>query len=248
ARAFLNTIEDYPYPYVIGRLCWEFPCVVPSDWEANHYDKPNNPITVQDWQAALDAIVLKQGVFTMVFHPHGWIKSEQIVDLIDYAIAKHGRKIKFLTFREAAERLKNNLLAGQPLRNEEGNDNGVRLLDVNNDGFLDVVVGNQKLAETRVWLPHIKKWATCEFPNVVTYKGKDFAAHFGVLREDGNATFFGGYGLVHYAGWHFDGRRWVRDDSLENGLENLVQTLTSPVSYVRLRDLDRDGRCELMVS
>src|SRR5438132_4514253 len=79
-RAFVNTIEDYPYPYVIGRLCWEFPCVVPSDWEANHYDKPNNPITVQDWQAALAAIVLKQGVCTMVLHPHGRITSEQLIE------------------------------------------------------------------------------------------------------------------------------------------------------------------------
>ena len=31
--SFVNTIENYPYPYVIGRLCWEFPCIVPSDWE-----------------------------------------------------------------------------------------------------------------------------------------------------------------------------------------------------------------------
>ena len=23
--SFVNTIEDYPYPYVIGGLCWEFP-------------------------------------------------------------------------------------------------------------------------------------------------------------------------------------------------------------------------------
>jgi hypothetical protein len=32
--SFVNTIDDYPYPYVIGRLCWEFPCATPSDWEA----------------------------------------------------------------------------------------------------------------------------------------------------------------------------------------------------------------------
>jgi len=30
--SFATTIEDYPYPYVIGKLCWEFPGVVPSDW------------------------------------------------------------------------------------------------------------------------------------------------------------------------------------------------------------------------
>ncbi len=42
---FVNFIEDYPYPYVIGRGCWEFPCVTPSDWAAQHYQKPANPIT-----------------------------------------------------------------------------------------------------------------------------------------------------------------------------------------------------------
>src|SRR5947207_1901300 len=59
-RSFVNTIEDYPYPYVINKLCWEFPCVVPSDWEAQHLHKPNNPITVRDWKAALDCTVIKQ--------------------------------------------------------------------------------------------------------------------------------------------------------------------------------------------
>ena len=108
-RSFVNTIENYPYPYVLGRLCWEFPCATPSDWEANHYHKPNNPITVRDWKAALDATVLKRGVFTMVFHPHGWIKNDQLVDLIDYAVAKYGKKIKFLTFREALERIDHKL-------------------------------------------------------------------------------------------------------------------------------------------
>ena len=33
--SFVNTIENYPYPYVIGKLCWQFPCMVPSDWEAS---------------------------------------------------------------------------------------------------------------------------------------------------------------------------------------------------------------------
>src|SRR5207302_3273831 len=40
---FVNYIEDYPYPYVIGNLCWEFPCMVPSDWAAQNLHKPYNP-------------------------------------------------------------------------------------------------------------------------------------------------------------------------------------------------------------
>src|SRR5262245_26350115 len=94
---FVNYIEDYPYPYVVNRMCWEFPCVVPSDWSAQHLQKPDNPDTVRDLNAALDITVLKQGVFNLVFHPHGWIKAEQIVEIIDHAVARHGRKVKFLT-------------------------------------------------------------------------------------------------------------------------------------------------------
>lgn len=115
-RSFVNTIENYPYPYVIGNLCWQFPCMTPSDWQANHLQKPNNPKTVEDWKAALDCTVIKQGVMTMVFHPHGWIRNDQVVELIDYAVAKHGKKVKFLTFKEVLERLDRSLLGGASLR------------------------------------------------------------------------------------------------------------------------------------
>jgi len=118
-RTFVNYIENYPYPYVINRLCWEFPCAVPSDWAAQHLHKPNNPITVRDWKAYLDAVVIKQGVFNLVFHPHGWIKAEQIIDLIDYAETKYGKRVKFLTFKEALERLTRNMRTGKLLRDQK---------------------------------------------------------------------------------------------------------------------------------
>jgi hypothetical protein len=110
---FVNTIENYPYPYVINKLCWEFPCVVPSDWEAQHLHGKNNPKTVEDLKAALDITVIKQGVMNLVFHPHGWIRNDQIVEIIDHAVKTHGKKVKFLTFREAVERLNGNLLDGR---------------------------------------------------------------------------------------------------------------------------------------
>ena len=71
-KSFTTTIEDYPYPYVIGNLCWEFPAMVPSDWEAFNLHGPTNAVTLADWKSALDAVVLKQGVFSFIFHPHGW--------------------------------------------------------------------------------------------------------------------------------------------------------------------------------
>ncbi|MCA9121417.1 MAG: HEAT repeat domain-containing protein [Planctomycetaceae bacterium] len=137
-KSFVNTIEDYPYPYIIGGACWEFPCIVPSDWEAQNIQQPNNPQTVDDMKAALDAVVIKQGTFNLVFHPHGWIRSDQIVELIDHAVAKHGRKVKFLTFREAIDRINEHLLQGQPLRNADGSRSDVSLVDLDRDGKLEV--------------------------------------------------------------------------------------------------------------
>jgi hypothetical protein len=96
-NTFVNTIENYPYPYphVIGNLCWEFPCVTPSDWSAQHYRGKNNPQTLEDLKVAFDITVHKKGVFNLVFHPHGWIRNDQIVEFIDHAVKKQGKKVKF---------------------------------------------------------------------------------------------------------------------------------------------------------
>lgn len=156
---FVNTIEDYPYPYVIGGMCWEFPCVVPSDWSANHVQKPDNPDTVRDWKLALDACVLKQGTFNLVFHPHGWIKAEQIIELIDHAVEKHGKKVKFVTFRECAERISKNVLAGSSLRDHNGSRLQVEFLDLNADGFSDVLFQDSKQGViSREWQLRDHSW------------------------------------------------------------------------------------------
>jgi len=161
---FVNYIENYPYPYVIGNQCWEFPCMTPSDWEANFLHQPNNPKTVEDMQAALDITVLKQGVLNLVFHPHGWIQAEQINELIDHAVTRHGKKVKFLTFKEALERLNKNLLADQSIRDAAGNDNGVRVLDIDGDYQLDIAIGNESLKQTRIWNATSSSWNITELP------------------------------------------------------------------------------------
>ena len=102
---FAGWIENHPYPYVVGKLCWEFPMIAPSDWDSFNIQGKANPALLADWKAGLDATVLKKGVFTMVFHPYGWSAPQQFVDLIRYASAKYGQRIKFLNFREAADRL-----------------------------------------------------------------------------------------------------------------------------------------------
>ena len=153
--SYVGTIEDYPYPYAIGEGRWEFPCVTPSDWQAQHLHGVNNPKTVEDWKAALDATVIKRGVFTLVFHPHGWIKSEQIVELIDHAVAKHGKKVKFLTFAEANDRLTRKFprekRAAPP-------DDGKRLIDIDNDSDLDAIQSDEKGYLLELWDVPGKSW------------------------------------------------------------------------------------------
>lgn len=115
---FVNLIRDYPYPYPVDGTCWEIPCLVPSDWSAQHLHGVNNQQTVDDWKAAVDLTVLKQGCVSLVFHPHGWIRPEQIVELIDHTVATHGTRVRFLSFAEVARRLAAAYTDGRPLREQ----------------------------------------------------------------------------------------------------------------------------------
>ena len=248
---FINTIENYPYPYVVGRLCWEVPFELLSDWAAKNLHKAHNPLTVRDMKAGVDAAVIKRGVHTLLFHPMGDIRSEQIVEVIDHADGKYGKKIRFLTYPEVHDRLTENLLAGQPLRNPKGQDNGVRLLDLDNDGYMDVVIGNGRVRQTRVWSPKTGKWTTAELPVEIVAadaqgNSHDAGVRFGVLQANGYASI-----LVRNekeAGvWHFDGQKWVQDRNGLNGLDDVYTCSGGRDRGVRLRDLDGDGTCELVI-
>ncbi|MED5381822.1 MAG: PVC-type heme-binding CxxCH protein, partial [Verrucomicrobiota bacterium] len=250
--SYVVTIENYPYPYAIGSRIWEMPCMVPSDWEAQHLHGISNPLTVRDWKAAIDATVLKQGTFNFVFHPHGWVKNTQMIEWIDHITTKHGNKVKFLTFREARERLTKNLLGGQPLRAVNGQDNGVRLLDVNNDGYMDAVIGNEHLRQTRVWNPQAKRWKTGPFPVALVQIADDgtrtdAGARFGILQPGGHASFFISNGQARGV-WHFDGDNWIEDPAMLRGFGQALKTVAETRDNgVRLRDTDNDGICEIIV-
>jgi putative membrane-bound dehydrogenase-like protein len=248
-NSFVNTIENYPYPYVINKLCWEFPCVVPSDWEAQHLHGKNNPKTVADMKAALDITVHKQGVMNLVFHPHGWIRNDQIVELIDHAVKKHGKKVKFLTFREAVERLNKNLLRGAELQASDGGFSGVHIIDLNNDGYLDVIQPHTTgpVPDAHIWNAVEQGWNSVEG----THSHRRGGGRFGIVSADGLPSI-----LLHNnetaTATHFDGKKW-ETDSLIQAInlfpESFFHTSWEGKDYgVRFRDLDGDGICELLVA
>src|SRR5258706_6955730 len=72
-ESFVNTIDDYPYPYIIGGLFLGFSCATPSDWEGQFVNRVNaRPITTADLKALLDATGVKQRGMTMGVPPYWW--------------------------------------------------------------------------------------------------------------------------------------------------------------------------------
>lgn len=240
---FLNYVENYPYPYVIDRLCWEFPCMTPSDWEANFLHQPNNPQTVADMKAALDITVLKQGVLNLVFHPHGWIQAEQINDLIDHAVTKHGKKVKFLTFKEALERLNKNLLDAGNLREPTGMTSETVVADIDGNGFQDVIRFKGLSGICRLWQPESRSWGKgllgyCPVDKLDAKPPRGPISSvwsFGVTQAD-NAIALDDTG---------SSQRWSKRgwESVIPNTDNLDPTI-SPTAVEILRDVDGDGNTD----
>ncbi len=239
---YAGFIEDYPYPYVLGKLAWEFPCMTPSDWQASNALGPKTAEMLGDWKAALDAVVRAQGVFTSVFHPHGWSTPEQWVALIDYAQSTYGARVKFLTFREALDRLEKHALAGHPLRAVDGGDGGVRLLDVDADGFMDVVIGTESTQLTRIWVPKENRWRERPAPARIVANG---LVKFAVVRDGGAATMLSAN--PDFGAWTFRNNAWEEDEPLLAGLADAFgETRTD--AAVRARDFDGDGRADILAN
>lgn len=222
---YAGFIDDYPYPYLIDGAAWEFPCIVPSDWEAFNILGPKSDTMLEDWKAALDYVVRKQGVFTAVFHPHGWSSPEQWVEFIDYAQKKYGSRVKFLNFREANERLQQNALAGHPLRDTAGQPTGTRLLDLDGDSLMDIMVGSPEQPLTRIWNLKAQRWQDTPTPAI--------GCSFGFL----------GAPILLVPGspakaWAFRDGAWQPDANLALGLPASRQFI--------LRDFDADGTCEAL--
>jgi len=209
-RRFANYITNYPYPYRIDDRCIQLPWVVPTDWEGHHRHGSQNARTVEDLKAALDLTVLKQGLFTFVFHPYGWCSSAQVVELIDHAVSKHGRKVRFLSLLDVHDRLERVTFGP----------------DLDEDGFVDVAPATGAPAPSSV--------------------------RYGIVHGDGRAVRlrFGTGGAIEAAETH-DGRDWLEEPTLLDELAAGGRRPPLPASgaaATRLRDLDGDGRCELLIA
>lgn len=243
---FQTLVENYPYPYQLPGGGWEFPCAVPSDWEAQNAQGTNHPQTVEDWKRALDIVVKKQGVFSLIFHPHGWIQSAQLVDLVNYASNRYGRKVRFLNFRDAAERLQKHLLDGAPHRIAGLTETGFRMLDLNGDGFMDLAMGRNDRRQTRIWRADEGRWHSFDFPlsleSTPARLGRPEATDRPVLLSLQPGT---------RGAWQLDGHTWRNAPELLQGLNLDPVTLGIPFDPnrgLRFRDLDRDGADELVFS
>jgi len=228
-KTYRNYVADYPYPFVINRTIWELPAVMPGDAHGVHAYGKQSDETVEDWKRAIDIVVAMKGVYTLCFHPHGYIKSEQLVDLVDYADRTYGKRVKFLNCREVYDRLTNNLCEGVPLRDASGEEKNVRLADVNADGYIDVLLDKG----TRVWSSELNRFETTPLP----FKTILSDARLFTVQADGRASVMVAGG-GEMKSWSFDGKKWIPVNTTRIGT----------ISGYRFRDLNGDGVSDLIVN
>jgi len=71
--SFVTTIEDYPYPYVIGKLCWDSLRLFRA-MEAQRHHGVNTGYR-RRLESQRSTHRPQASTLTMIFHPHGWIRT-----------------------------------------------------------------------------------------------------------------------------------------------------------------------------
>ena len=240
-NGFVNYVENYPYPFVVGNKIWELPFAYPNDYTGQVLHGRGNQITIDDFKAALDATVTKKGAVSLCFHAGSWMRSEQMVEVVDYADKTHGGKIKFLTMLEMHDLMRKNMLGGHSLRDKEGKDNGVRIFDINADGYMDVLIANSDTRKCRIWNPENSSWKEISFPEKM-HSG----LRFGVDNKKFHTFAFSTDEKGGNHAWSFQKNSWVKETVLTKGLEKVASHTSGKDGGVRFRDIDHDGTCELI--
>ena len=147
-------------------------------------------------------------------------------------------------------------LGHQAIRARSGAVGPMRIVDVNGDGYLDLVVAAEPSPGTLVWSPLERSWQRVPFPLSLRASGAFVAPQaaglcWGIVGPDHRTTL-----LVRTLGWsgawQFQEGKWRETPELLSGLEvegGRVLTRQGGHDYgVRLLDLDHDGSCELLVA
>jgi YD repeat-containing protein len=130
-----------------------------------------------------------------------------------------------------------------------GTDLGIRLIDLNNDGYIDIIQGKQSGSIKNAWINNKTNWSqTSDFvlPEYFTDEsGFDKGLRIADLNNDGFPDLIQGWGGVRKA-WINNGSGWDEDNIF----------WASPIDFVssnndqgtRLVDFNGDGRVDLLQS
>ncbi|MEM7313760.1 MAG: PVC-type heme-binding CxxCH protein, partial [Planctomycetota bacterium] len=150
-------------------------------------------------------------------------------------------RFAFLSFNDALQRLTQHLLANQPIRDDNG-DTGVRLVDLNNDGFMDVVIPTQEGIRLRVWNDIQKSWQTtlheCRCDSIKFGTVQDKLQLFTVTKDKLRQFEWTGGRLVEKAVTFFKAPAFIYTNDI-------------PVSgkyQLDFRDLNGNGTTELLIA
>src|SRR5262249_51238505 len=119
----------------------------------------------------------------------------------------------------------------------------------------DVILANQAQRATRIWDPENKRWVDTSFPEALVSSAKDRnrdrGFRFGRIKPAGEViTFFRNEDSK--GAWSFDGEQWREEPKFFDGLivkgEPVLTSQAGRDRGVRLRDVDNDGHCELLVA